>query len=85
MNRSAQHLSHLLCLSAALTLSALAGCASWFPVQETTKGGIAETDETLKTPMRPGASQQEEKLPWYDMRNILDPRSREIERHLGAY
>jgi hypothetical protein len=85
MNRSAQHLSRLLCFSAALSLSALAGCASSLPVQEAPKGGIAETDETLSTPMRPGTSQQDEKLPWYDMRNILDPRSREIERHLGAY
>jgi hypothetical protein len=85
MNRSAQHLSRSLCLLAALSLAAVTGCASWFPAQEAPKGGIAETDETLKQPMRPGAGQQEEKLPWYDMRNILDPRSREIERHLGAY
>ena len=85
MNRSAPNFLRLLCLSAAISLSALAGCASWFPVQEAPKGGIAETDETLKQPMRPGAGQQEEKLPWYDMRNILDPRSRDIERHLGAY
>jgi hypothetical protein len=72
-------------LFAALSLSALGGCASWFPVEAAPKGGIAETDETLKAPMRPGAGKQQEKLPWYDMRNILDPRSRDIERHLGAY
>ena len=85
MTRSAPHRPRSLCLLATLSLFAVSGCASWFPVQEAPKGGIAETDETLKQPMRPGTGQQQEKLPWYDMRNILDPRSREIERHLGAY
>jgi hypothetical protein len=87
MKRSAHRLllKRSLCLWAALLLSTAGGCAAWFPVQEAPKGGIAETDETLKTPMRPAATQQPEKLPWYDMRNILDPRSRDIERHLGAY
>jgi hypothetical protein len=70
---------------AALLLSSVAGCAAWFPVQETPKAGIAETDETFNKPLRPAAAPPEEKLPWYDMRNILDPRSRDIERHLGAY
>lgn len=67
----------------ALALSTVAGCASWLPVQERPRAGIADTDETLNKPMRP-ASPQEERLPWYDMRNILDPRSRDIERHLGV-
>jgi hypothetical protein len=69
---------------AALLLSTVAGCAAWFPVQETPKGGIAETDETFNKPMRPAPAPQKEKLPWYDMRNILDPRARDIERHLGV-
>ena len=87
MSRSALRLllNRPLCLAAAFSLSAFAGCAAWFPLQETPKGGIAETDKTLSTPMRPAAGPPEEKLPWYDMRNILDPRSRDIERHLGAY
>jgi hypothetical protein len=67
-----------------LLLSTVAGCAAWFPVQETPKGGIAETDETFNKPMRPAPAPQKEKLPWYDMRNILDPRARDIERHLGV-
>jgi len=72
-------------LLAALLVTALAGCAAWFPAQQPVNGGIAETDKTLSTPMRPGAAPAEEKLPWYDFRNILDQRSRDIERHLGAY
>jgi hypothetical protein len=85
MKRPAHLLLHSLCLWAALLLSAVTGCAAWFPVQEAPKGGIAESDETFSKPMRPAPGPEEEKLPWYDMRNILDPRSRDIERHLGAY
>jgi hypothetical protein len=69
---------------AALFVTWLAGCTAWFPVQEPATGGIADTDETLRTPMRPAAAPADEKLPWYDFRNFLDPRSRDIERHLGA-
>lgn len=71
-------------LLATLVVTATAGCAASFPVAAPPKGGIADTDETLNKPMRPPASPQQERLPWYDMRNILDPRSRDIERHLGA-
>ena len=65
-----------------LVFIASAGCASWTPTTEPTKPGIEATDETFSKPVRPEL--QDEKLPWYDMRNILDPRSREIERRLGA-
>jgi hypothetical protein len=71
-------------ISAACLLFAVSGCATWFPTQPAVKSGIAETDETLKTPLRPATSGADDKLPWWDMRNILDPRSRDIERHLGV-
>ena len=71
--------SGVLCLVAVLT-----GCATWYPPQEPVKGGIADTDETLKTPMRAAPATADDKLPWWDMRNILDPRSRDIERNLGV-
>ena len=66
----------------ALILAGSTGCASWAPSGQPTKPGIEETDETFKAPVRP--ENKEEQLPWYDMRNILDPRSRDIERRLGA-
>lgn len=69
---------------AALLVAATSGCASWLPANQPVKGGIAETDATLSTPMRPAGTPENEKLPWYDFRNILDPRSRDIERHLGV-
>jgi hypothetical protein len=60
----------------------LAGCATWLPTPPSAAPGIEETDETFKAPVRP--EQKDEQLPWYDLRNILDPRSRDIERRLGA-
>jgi hypothetical protein len=75
--------SGALALASILSLSAV-GCASWFPTNPPPKGGIADTDETLKQPMRPADGPAQEKLPWYDLRNVLDPRSRDIERHLGV-
>jgi hypothetical protein len=66
----------------ALQLIAYTGCASWQPSGEPAKPGIEATDETFNLPVRPEV--KEERLPWYDMRNILDPRSRDIERRLGA-
>jgi len=65
-----------------LILAGSTGCATWLPSPPPAKPGIEETDETFKAPVRP--QQKDEQLPWYDMRNILDPRSREIERRLGA-
>jgi hypothetical protein len=41
---------------------------------------IADTDSTLQTPMRPPS---ETKRTWWDFENILDSRSRKIERNLG--
>jgi hypothetical protein len=72
------------CYASACLLAVLAGCATWYPPQEPVKGGIADTDETLKTPLRAAPAAADEKLPWWDMRNILDPRSRDIERNLGV-
>ena len=72
------------CLAGACLLAVVTGCAAWYPSQQPVKGGIADTDETLKTPMRAAPGAADEKLPWWDMRNILDPRSRDIERHLGV-
>lgn len=62
-------------------LATASGCAVWSPPAPP-QSSIADTDETFSRPMR--AAPPEEKLPWYDMRNILDPRSREIERRLGG-
>jgi hypothetical protein len=41
---------------------------------------LAETDETLATPMRPPSNQ---KYAWWDLHNWLDPRAQDIERNLG--
>ena len=68
-----------------LILVATLGCAAWYPPPASPKPGLAETDDTLSKPLRPGqAAEDDAELPWYDMRNVLDPRSRAIEKHLGV-
>lgn len=56
----------------------LTGCASMKPA--TPPPSLAETDETLATPMRPPSHQ---KYQWWEFQSLLDPRSRDIERNLG--
>jgi len=61
-----------------LLTCACLGCASLAPSPPAPS--IAETDTTLSAPMRPSSGKQYE---WWEFGNILDPRSRDIEKHLG--
>jgi hypothetical protein len=60
---------------------AASGCSLFTPKAASEPApSIAETDQTLSTPMRPPSNQR---YAWWEFHNILDPRSQEIEKHLG--
>jgi hypothetical protein len=81
---------NLVKLGLALYLAvAISGCALFpIPPPPKTNGGIAESDPALAKPMRPGANKNAvddpASFPWYDVRRYMDPRSQEVERHLGV-
>jgi hypothetical protein len=63
-----------------------AGCSTWKPwgtavtAEPERRPDLAESDETLRQPLRPKSEQKRSK---WDLSNFLDPRTQSIESNLG--
>ncbi len=77
--RSCFRLRFFASLTTGLVLALHCGCSLW-PGKVQPPASIAETDQTLSAPMRPPS---EQKYQWWEFQSLLDPRSRDIEKHLG--